>query len=342
MSVIPQNGALASSLSPPSSTKRARTEGSHSLSTPVRFLVLSDTHGAELPYILPSCDVLLHCGDLTEDGTPESISAALQPLGTIQAGLKLVIAGNHDICLDKQYWVSQGGAEAGIERAQALINTDAGSEASKNGVTFLSEGTHSFRLPGGVTFRIYVSPYTPAFGVSAFQNPSVEDPFNPPEVTPLWATNVGTVTSIIPSNVDIVMTHGPPKYVLDLTDDNSSAGCEHLRRAIARIRPRLHCFGHIHQRSSGFYEAHRLEYGESAELDGDTEPMSFVKKDWVGKGRASRNGFRRLSPGDAESFRDSKQTVCVNAAMEGEKGILKHPPWLVYLDLPVQREAEDR
>jgi 3',5'-cyclic AMP phosphodiesterase CpdA len=90
------------------SLKRARTEGSHCFSTPVRFLILSDTHGAELPLALPSCDVLLHCGDLTEDGTPESISAANPALGTAEAGLKLVVAGNHDISLDKQYLLSQG------------------------------------------------------------------------------------------------------------------------------------------------------------------------------------------------------------------------------------------
>jgi hypothetical protein len=156
-------------------------------------------------------------------------------------------------------------------------------------------------------------------------------------VTPTWATSVGTETSVIPSNVDIVMTHGPPKYVQDLTDDNSSAGCEHLRRAIARTKPRLHCFGHIHQRSSGFYEAHRLEYDGSRELDGDAEPISNVKRDWVGKNSSHRNGFRRLSPGDTERFRNSKQTLCVNAAMEGEKGVLEHPPWMVDLDLPVRR-----
>jgi hypothetical protein len=149
-----------------SSSKRVRIQGSPSLSTPVRFLILSDTHSAELPRNLPSCDVLLHCGDLTEDGTPESISAALQALGQVQAGLKLVIPGNHDISLDKQYWLSQGGSEGDADRAHALVSPDPSSEASKNGVPFLSEGTHSFRLPGSATFNIYASPYTPTFGIS--------------------------------------------------------------------------------------------------------------------------------------------------------------------------------
>ncbi|KAI4929266.1 uncharacterized protein J4E92_004930 [Alternaria infectoria] len=321
--------------------KRVRLEGAHSLSTPVRFLILSDTHGAELPENLPPCDVLLHCGDLTEDGTPDSISAALQTLGKVEAKLKLVIAGNHDISLDKLYWISQGGTDADAERAEALVSSDAGSEASKNGVTFLREGTHTFKLACGATFKIYASPYTPLYGASAFQYPSNEDRFNPSD-TPPWAKNVGTETSTIPNDVDIVMTHGPPKYILDTTSDDQSAGCEHLRRAIARVQPRLHCFGHIHTPRRWFYQAHVLDSRREAELDANSDSKSITKV-WIGENSARRKGFKSLPPGPAQKFRENKQqTLCVNAAMEGtEPGVLEHPPWLVELDLPVQRDVGD-
>jgi hypothetical protein len=319
-------------------SKRARAASSHSLSTPVRFLILSDTHGAELPANLPPCDVLLHCGDLTEDGTPESISSALQNLGKVKAELKLVIAGNHEISLDKLYWLSQGGTDAEAERALALVNPKQSSEASRNGVTFLWEGTYTFTLACGATFRIYVSPHTPVYGASAFQYPSSEDRFNS-SGTPLWATNVGTETSTIPDHVDIVMTHGPPKYILD-TIDGKSAGCEHLRHAIARVRPRLHCFGHIHTPRCGFYEAHMLKYGGEAELEDDSEPISSISKVWIGKNSSRKKGFRSLPPNAAQNLREDKQqTLCINAAMEGDApGVLEHPPWLVELDLPVQRD----
>ncbi|KAI4629983.1 uncharacterized protein J4E87_003170 [Alternaria ethzedia] len=317
--------------------KRVRLEGAHTLSTPVRFLILSDTHGAELPGNLPPCDVLLHCGDLTEDGTPDSISAALQTLGKVEAKLKLVIAGNHDISLDKPYWLSQGGTEADAERAEALVSSEASSEASINGITFLREGTHTFRLAGGATFKIYASPYTPLYGASAFQYPSNEDRFNSTG-TPPWAKNVATSTSTIPNDVDIVMTHGPPKYILDTTSDDESAGCEHLRRAIARAQPRMHCFGHIHTPRRWFYQAHVLDFRGEAERDGardvDTDKITKV---WVGTNSAHRKGYKSLPPGPAHKFRENKQqTLCVNAAMEGtEPGVLEHPPWLVELDLPV-------
>jgi hypothetical protein len=330
-------GAASSSQERPS--KRAKPEGSWSLSTPVRFLILSDTHGAELPKDLPPCDVLLHCGDLTEDGTPESISSAIQTLGQVEAKLKLVIAGNHEISLDKSYWLSQGGTEADAERAAALVSSEVRSEASMNGITFLWEGTHTFSLACGAAFKIYASPHTPIHGTSAFQYPSDEDRFNS-SGTPLCAKNVGTEVSTIPNEVDIVMTHGPPKYILDMKDGRS-AGCEHLRRAIARVQPRLHCFGHIHSRRRGFYEAHVLNYVGEAELADDTELIKSVSKVWIGENSTRKKGFRSLTPGAAQSFRENKQqTLCVNAAMEGdEPGVLEHPPWLIELDLPVQKET---
>ncbi|KAF2192765.1 hypothetical protein K469DRAFT_717356 [Zopfia rhizophila CBS 207.26] len=54
-------------------------------------------------------------------------------------------------------------------------------------VTFLQEGTHEFTLKSDAAFRIYASPYTHQYGLSAFQYPSCEDRFNPPSKIPAWA-----------------------------------------------------------------------------------------------------------------------------------------------------------
>lgn len=216
----PVSSKRARSPSPGSpGSKRVQTAGKVLPSRPVRFLIFSDTHSAQLPTILPVCDVLLHCGDLAEDGSPKSIAEALQALGKIKAELKLVIAGNHEVSLDRTFYLSEGGGEADVGKAYALISPEADSEASKNGVTFLEEGTHTFTLSSGASFIIFASPYTPTHGVWAFQYPSGEDRFNYAYETPLWAQNVGTETSVIPNGVDIVMTHGPPQYVLDATSD---------------------------------------------------------------------------------------------------------------------------
>jgi len=45
----------------------------------------------------------------------------------------------------------------------------------------------------------------------------------------------------------VMITHGPPKGILDKTIRRDNVGCDHLMRAVGRCRPLLHCFGHIHE-----------------------------------------------------------------------------------------------
>lgn len=73
-----------------------------------RILILSDTHSVELAD-LPKADVVLHCGDLTENGVPEDYEKALRMLERTNAELKLVIAGNHHLTLDRKFFESKGG-----------------------------------------------------------------------------------------------------------------------------------------------------------------------------------------------------------------------------------------
>lgn len=51
---------------------------------------------------------------------------------------------------------------------------------------------------------------------------------------------------LIPEKIDILITHSPPNGILDQTWKNR-CGCSELRRAVARIQPKLHVFGHIHE-----------------------------------------------------------------------------------------------
>ena len=322
-SVLKRTHSSSSSRSPSPSAKRARPI-SRKL---VKFLILSDTHDAELQSY-PECDVVLHSGDLTEDGSPASISEAIQAMGKIKAELKLLIAGNHEISLDRDYYLSEGGLEADHETSRSLVS-GSNSEAEKNGITYLNEGTHEFTLKSGATFRIYTSQWTPKYGSSAFQYPSGEDRFNPIEITPQWAKNVASEDSIIPEGVDIVMTHGPPKYILDATSDGRNAGCEHLRRAIARTKPRLHCFGHVHRG----YGIQRIEFDSTKSIT-DDDAIVALPKDFIGKNGAKRKGYVSLPPGVAETFQTKKQSLMVNAAIIDESHKPGNMPWIVDLELP--------
>lgn len=67
-----------------------------------KLLVLSDTHDQHDNIgELPPVDVIIHCGDLTQIGGLSNYRRAIQYLSRSNAELKLVIAGNHDISLDK-------------------------------------------------------------------------------------------------------------------------------------------------------------------------------------------------------------------------------------------------
>lgn len=51
----------------------------------------------------------------------------------------------------------------------------------------------------------------------------------------------------IPRDIDVLVTHTPPYGYLDLPSSGQAhLGCRHLRAELARIRPRVHAFGHVH------------------------------------------------------------------------------------------------
>jgi predicted phosphodiesterase len=124
-----------------------------SRTTSVKIMVISDIHGASsLPgqAELPRVDMLLHCGDLTSRGRLPGYENTLSLLGSIDAKLKLVIAGNHDVTLDAEYWRAHGPAIVGSDysssTAPAAIKLMKGPKTMQAGVMFLHEGMHSFRL----------------------------------------------------------------------------------------------------------------------------------------------------------------------------------------------------
>ena len=59
--------------------------------------------------------------------------------------------------------------------------------------------------------------------------------------------HLGTLASL-PSDIDILISHGPPYGVGDLRANGRHAGDEELRKIVERrIKPKFHIFGHIHE-----------------------------------------------------------------------------------------------
>lgn len=83
--------------------------------------------------------------------------------------------------------------------------------------------------------KIWGSPVTPTFSDWCFM---------------MARHKTNRVWKIIPDDTDIVITHGPPKYVLDITENRDGSleqvGCKSLFNRMMEIQPKLHCFGHVH------------------------------------------------------------------------------------------------
>lgn len=211
-----------------------------------RFLVISDTHGDDLIHkpITGTYDVAIHCGDLTEESKLDEFRASLNMILSIQAPLKLIIAGNHDFSLDTPVLENKLADNTTAEdadlvkrtygdfgEARALFESDAAKAA---GIRFLDEGNYTFDLANNASLSVYASPYTASKPCTwGFQyRPSADGNDHAWDIKP---------------NTDIVITHSPPHGVLDYTDYKTRAGSPSLFAAVAQAKPRMHCFGHIHE-----------------------------------------------------------------------------------------------
>lgn len=71
----------------------------------MNILQISDTHNKHLQLTnLPAADVIVHCGDFTEQGTEEEVLDFLNWFIELPYKHKIFVTGNHDLCL----WDAEG------------------------------------------------------------------------------------------------------------------------------------------------------------------------------------------------------------------------------------------
>src|SRR5262249_18296350 len=80
--------------------------------------------------------------------------------------------------------------------------------------------------------KFYGTPWTPLFHDWAFMKPDAE-------LDEKWA--------LIPPRLDVLITHGPPHGIWDMTARREHAGSSSLLSRVYELQPRLHVFGHIHE-----------------------------------------------------------------------------------------------
>ena len=314
---------------------------------PTRFLVLSDTHGVDFSREdrpTQRADVVLHCGDLTDGSKLDEYRCTLDLLKQIDAPLKLVIAGNHDFTMDAAAFQTKV-TEAVPPLEPELVAREYGiigevrqlfEDARCLGIVFLDEGTHHFKLENGASLTIYASPYTPSLGAWGFQ----------------YHPNKGRKFDIQPST-DIVMTHGPPKGIMDMTHGRERAGCSDLFTAVSAAKPLVHCFGHVHEgwgakivtwKDSGINESSHF-----TSIDNENSPVierlaglreSHFDSDEMAKEKRLKLehlGHNRCAAtshcADDEFPLQTGKTLFVNASIIGDSDIVQRP-WLVDIELP--------
>lgn len=315
-----------------------------------RFLICSDTHGLDnLPGFVPSAkqhvDVAIHCGDLTAQSQLHEYKASIRLLQAINAPLKLVIAGNHDFTMDipifhKKVAEAQLSERKLVEQAYGY-DGKARSLFEGTGITFLDEGVHSFHLKNGALLTVYASPYTPSLGDWGFQYHTDQGhDFIMDETS-------GNTT------VDVVITHGPPKGIMDYTHSGERAGSPDLFRALARARPRMHCFGHIHEAWGGKLFTWRakttampshltyIDNGQSFSIAKLSDIKDEASQSFNGNGAPTKYFATSHCSGDAHPLNWGSQTLFVNAAIEAtprgmdsqKDSLSMQLPWIVDLEL---------
>jgi len=68
----------------------------------MKFVAISDTHGCHRQLELPKGDVLLHAGDVCDQGNQEQVVDFLEWIEQLDFAHKIIIRGNHDIDLKTQ------------------------------------------------------------------------------------------------------------------------------------------------------------------------------------------------------------------------------------------------
>lgn len=226
---------------------------------PIRVVCISDTHTLEWPEV-PDGDLLIHAGDLANDGSVCEIQAAVDWLRSLPHPHKVVIGGNHDSYFDsrsrreedREEQISNGSSFAAVSASTASIRSlDDLTTASRidwGDIHYLqhSDVTLTFApptpSPSSTTpligsrprsLNIYGAPQIPA--VVPF---GPEHAFTYPPQHDAWSRTV-------PPETDILVTHTPPQSHLDLSPV-FSIGCPNLLAESWRVRPLLHVFGHVH------------------------------------------------------------------------------------------------
>lgn len=185
---------------------------------------ISDTHTYTNMLSLPAdIDMVIHSGDATNYRDPYKNEKEMRDfitwLDKLPVKHKVFVAGNHDTSIENNLVTKY--------------------EFENLGIHYLYMNT--IEIEG---LKLWGSPYCPTFGNWSFMKSR---------------ESIGRkVWDFMDTEADIVITHTPPKGILDLSyhgKDLEFCGCNSLLHKIMEVQPLLHCFGHIHNTKSPVFNA---------------------------------------------------------------------------------------
>ena len=159
--------------------------------------------------------MIIHSGDCSNNINPylneNEVRQFIEWYKEVPVKHKIYVAGNHDTSIEKRLVTKKDFEDAGI----IYLEDD----------VVEIEGLY-----------IYGNPYTPKYGNWAFMK-------TPEKLNRYWR-------EVRPIYTDILVTHGPPKGILDKSYNRSreidQCGDKNLLNMVKELKPKLVCFGHIH------------------------------------------------------------------------------------------------
>jgi hypothetical protein len=190
---------------------------------------------------------LIHAGDFSSTGTLPELTHFKSFIDELPHKQKIVIAGNHDITLQTDYYPRRApDFHPTFPKKIPDFNPATYSAQCRDVITpsnwpsysYLEDSECKLANPtdgAETTLSVYGAPWQPEFYDWAYNLPRGGS-----ELKEKWG--------MIPDNTDVLITHGPPHGLLDAAMDGFLCGCEELLEAVTtRVKPRLHIFGHIHE-----------------------------------------------------------------------------------------------
>lgn len=206
----------------------------------MRAVLLSDTHNQHEKLVLPKGDILIHSGDFSGTGNYADHYKFSKWMGQQDFELKICVPGNHDRYSQDQTNITK-------------------QMFKDHGVHLLIDEELEYKGK-----KFYGSPWTPTFGRWNWMVDRGES------IAKKWAG--------IPENLDVLISHGPPHGILDISIFNKvHCGCEELFRKVLEVKPRFHVFGHIHYYGGRWESMGNTNFVNAAICDENYETNNEIK-----------------------------------------------------------------